>query len=159
VVCHGDPQPSNIIVEREGNAWYCVDWEWSGSHHDWRMMFAHLYGWWPTRCAMLASESVVRANNNLLVIEHDTFLPNHLRRYQDIVLSTISMMPDGFLDEIAASDINRFLAALYFGELRFLSLWEREAFAPSMLAQAVIAANELGQGEDNFSFQFPQRKE
>jgi thiamine kinase-like enzyme len=45
VVCHGDPQPSNIIVG-DDDSWYCVDWEWSGPHHDWRMMLAHLFGWW-----------------------------------------------------------------------------------------------------------------
>lgn len=158
VVCHGDPQPSNIVVG-EGDMWYCVDWEWSGSHHDWRMMLAHLYGWWPTRCAVLASESVVRADHNRLVIEHDAFIPGHLRPYQDVALSVSSMMFDGFPDEETANDINRFLAALYFGELRFLGLWGREVFAASVLAQAVITANELGRNKNNPVFQFPQRKE
>jgi len=158
VVCHGDPQPSNIVVG-EYDAWYCVDWEWSGSHHDWRMMLAHLYGWWSTRCVVLASESVVRVDQNRLVIEHDAFIPGHLRPYQDIALSAASMMFGGFPDEETTSNINRFLAALYFGELRFLGLWGREAFAASVLAQAVITANELGWNENNRAFQFPQRKE
>lgn len=158
VVCHGDPQPSNIVVG-EDDAWYCVDWEWSGSHHDWRMMLAHLYGWWSTRCVVLASESVVRVDQNRLVIEHDAFIPSHLQSYQDVALSAASMMFGGFPDEETTSDINRFLAALYFGELRFLGLWGREAFVASVLAQAVITANELGWNENNHAFQFPQRKE
>lgn len=158
VVCHGDPQPSNIVVGKD-DAWYCVDWEWSGSHHDWRMMLAHLYGWWSTRCVMLVSESVVRVDQNRLVIEHDAFIPGHLHLYQDVALSAASMMFGGFPDEETASNINRFLAALYFGELRFLGLWGREAFAASMLAQAVITANELGWNKSNRAFQFPQRKE
>lgn len=158
VVCHGDPQPSNIIVG-ENDTWYCVDWEWSGSHHDWRMMLAHLYGWWSTRCMVLVSESVVRVDQSRLVIEHDAFVPSHLRSYQDVALSAASMMFRGFPDEETVDDINRFLAALYFGELRFLGLWGRKAFATSMLAQAIVTANELGRNESNRAFQFPRRKE
>lgn len=158
VVCHGDPQPSNIVVGKD-DSWYCVDWEWSGSHHDWRMMLAHLYGWWSTRCVVLASESVVRVDQNRLVIEHDAFIPGHLQSYQDVALSAASMMFGGFPDEETANDINRFLAALYFGELRFLGLWGREASAASVLAQAIVTANELGRNENNRAFQFPQRKE
>ncbi|MBU1202492.1 hypothetical protein KKH39_00375 [Patescibacteria group bacterium] len=158
VVCHGDPQPSNIVMG-EDDMWYCVDWEWSGSHHDWRMMLAHLYGWWSTRCVVLASESVVRVDRNRLVIEYDAFIPSHLQPYQDVALSVASMMFGGFPDEETVNDINRFLSALYFGELRFLGLWGREAFAVSLLAQAVITANELGWNKSNSAFQFSQRKE
>lgn len=158
VVCHGDPQPSNIVVGRD-DAWYCVDWEWSGSHHDWRMMLAHLYGWWPTRCVVLASEPIVRVNRNRLVIEHDAFIPSHLQPYQDVALSAALMMLGEYPDKETVNDINRFLATLYFGEIRFLGLWGRGAFAASMLAQAVITANELGRSESNRTFQFPQRKE
>jgi hypothetical protein len=158
VVCHGDPQPSNVVVGEDGS-WYCVDWEWSGSHHDWRMMLAHLYGWWSTRCIVLASESVVHKDHNRLVIEHSAFIPSHLQPYQDVALSATSMMFGGSPDEGTVNDINRFLAALYFGELRFLGLWGREAFAASVLAQAVITVNEFGWNENNRSFQFPQRKE
>jgi len=139
--------------------WYCVDWEWAGPHQDWRMMLTHFYGWWSTRCIALASESVVRVAQNRLEVEHSTFIPAHLQPYQDIVLSAASMMSDGFPDKETVHDINRFLAALYFGEMRFLGLWWREAFAASMLAQAVITASELGQSEGTYSFQFPQRKE
>jgi serine/threonine protein kinase len=158
VVCHGDPQPSNIVVSEDGK-WYCVDWEWSGSHHDWRMMIAHLYGWWSTRCIVLASESVVHVEQRRLVIEYDAFIPDHLQSYQEVVLSAASMMFGGFPDEETVRDINRFLSLLYFGELRFLHLWGREAFLASVLAQAVITANELGWNESNRAYQFSKRKE
>lgn len=158
VVCHGDPQPSNIVVNENGT-WYFVDWEWSGLHHDWRMMLAHLYGWWSTRCAVLISEPAVRVNQNRLIIEHNTFVPDYLKSYQDVALSAASAMFGGFPDKETSSDINRFLAALYFGELRFLSLWGRETFAASMLAQAVVTANELGRNGNNCAFQFSQQKE
>ena len=157
VVCHGDPQPSNIVVG-EGSAWYCVDWEWAGPHQDWRMMLTHLYGWWSTRCLVLISDLAVRMSRWRIEMEYEAFIPSHLQPYQDIAMSAALMMSGGLPNEETVRDINRFLAALYFGELRFLGLWGREAFASSMLAQAVITANQQGQGENTQLFQFPQRK-
>ncbi len=158
VVCHGDPQPSNIVVG-ENDAWYYVDWEWAGPHQDWRMMLTHLYGWWSTRCLVLASDPALRVSEGRIEMEHKAFIPFHLHSYQDIAMSAASMMSDGLPSEETVRDINRFLAALYFGELRFLGLWGREAFASTMLAQAIITANQQGQGENTQPFQFPQRKE
>lgn len=158
VVCHGDPQPSNIVVGN-GGSWYCVDWEWAGPHQDWRMMLTHLFGWWWTRCLVLLAEPVIRVSAKRLEVEYDALLPSHLQPYQGIAMSAASMMSNGFPNEGIVRDINRYLAALYFGELRFLGLWGREAFAASMLAQAVITAGEQGQSESIQPFQFPQRKE
>ena len=158
VVCHGDPQPSNIVVG-DGGAWYCVDWEWAGPHQDWRMMLAHLYCWWSTRCLVLALDPTVRLSGKRIEMEHEAFIPAHLQPYQDIAMSAALMMSNGFPNQETVCDINRFLAALYFGEMRFLRLWGREAFAPTMFAQAVITANQQGQGENTQPFQFPQRKE
>lgn len=45
VVCHGDPQPTNVLLDPELRR-HLIDWEWSGLHHDWRMMVSHLIGWW-----------------------------------------------------------------------------------------------------------------
>jgi hypothetical protein len=45
VTCHGDPHAGNVLVD-ERNRWYLVDWEWTGDHHDWRMMVSHLVGSW-----------------------------------------------------------------------------------------------------------------
>lgn len=158
VVCHGDPQPSNIIVGDDGS-WYCVDWEWAGPHQDWRMMLTHLFGWWSTRCLVLTSEPVVRVFAKWLEVEYNAFIPTHLQPYQDTAMSAASMMSNGFPNGETVRDINRFLAALYFGELRFLGLWGREEFASSMLAQAIITASEQEHGENIQPFQFPQRKE
>lgn len=158
VVCHGDPQPSNIVVGDDGS-WYCIDWEWAGPHQDWRMMLTHLFGWWWTRCLVLVAEPVIRASKKRLEVEYNALLPSHLQPYQDIATSAASTMLDGLPNERTVRDINRYLAALYFGELRFLGLWGREAFVASMLAQAVITASEQGQGKRVQPFQFPQRKE
>jgi len=45
VACQGDPQPRNILLS-ENLRWHLIDWEWSGLHHDWRMLISHLIGWW-----------------------------------------------------------------------------------------------------------------
>jgi hypothetical protein len=158
VVCHGDPQPSNIVVGGS-HTWYCVDWEWAGPHQDWRMMLAHLYGWWSTRCLVLTSKPVVRVYGKRLEIEYEAIIPVHLQPYRDIAMLAVPIMSNGFSNKETVCDINRFLSALYFGELRFLGLWGREVFASSMLAQAVITANQQGQGESLQPFQFPQQKE
>lgn len=158
VVCHGDPQPSNIVVGRN-DGWYCIDWEWTGSNQDWRMMISHFYGWWATRCLVLPSEPTIRVIRNRLEIEYNAFIPTHLHSYQDITLSMVSTMSNGYPSEEIVKDINKYLAALYFGELRFLNLWGRKAFTTSMIAQAVITASELSCDKDVHSFKFPQQKE
>lgn len=159
VVCHGDPQPSNIVVGNDDH-WYCVDWEWAGPHQDWRMMVSHLYGWWSSRCLILTANPNLYVSERRIEIHYDSFLSPHLRSYQEQVLPAVSTMLADCPHEEDITDINRFLSALYFGELRFLGLWGREVFASSMLAQAVITANQLGQSSDEIQlFQFPQRKE
>ena len=156
VVCHGDPQPSNIVVGTR-YSWYCVDWEWAGPHQDWRMMLANLYGWWSSRCSVLSTEAVLRVSRNRLEIEHSSYVPTHLQLYQDIARSVASTMSAGSLSEGTTNDINRFLAALYFGEIRFLHMWGREAFAETMLAQAITTISGSYRGDNAQSFRFPQR--
>lgn len=156
VVCHGDPQPSNIVVGT-GDSWYCVDWEWAGPHQDWRMMLAHLYGWWSTRCSVLTTEAVLRVSRNRLEIEHSSYVPAHLQPYCDIARSVASSVSGESPSEETINDINRFLAALYFGEIRFLHLWGREAFAETMLAQAIATISKSNRDESTHSFRFPQQ--
>jgi len=45
VACQGDPQPRNVLVDT-ARKWHLVDWEWAGTHHDWRMLVSHLLAWW-----------------------------------------------------------------------------------------------------------------
>jgi thiamine kinase-like enzyme len=143
VFCHGDPQPSNFTVDDEGR-WNCIDWEWSGGPHDWRMMLAHLYGWWPTRCLSLMTEPAVRMSAGELILEHDAFIPSHLHAYQNVTRDLFySMATTSSEQSRATRDINRYLAALYLGEIRFLALWGREAFAVPMLAQAVAVVHSV----------------
>jgi hypothetical protein len=107
---------------------------------------------------VLTSEPVVRVYAKRLEVKYDAFVPTHLQPYQNTAVSAASIMSNGFPNEKTVRDINIFLAALYFGELRFLGLWGREAFAPAMLAQAVVTVCEQRQSENVQPFQFPQQK-
>ena len=154
VTCHGDPQPSNIIVGRSDPAWYCVDWEWSGPNQDWRMMASHLYGWWFTRCMVLKTEPKIRVSREKVYFEYESFLPDHLQDYPRKTLTVLNHIFGENLNGDAKQDINRYLATLYFGDVRFLGIWNREVFAIPLLSQGIIAANEVGMNlsRDDLSF-------
>ena len=137
ITCHGDPQPSNVVVGQDHD-WSLVDWEWSGKHHDWRAMISHFYGWWPTRCITLLSVPQVKIDRGRLCIDYSLFLPPHLAKYQREAVSAYRNMSESVdCSSIDVTDINRYLATLYFGELRFLRLWNRESYLAPFLAEAI----------------------
>jgi len=143
VTCHGDPQPSNIVVD-QNRFWSLVDWEWSGRHHDWRAMVSHLYGWWPTRCSVLSTEPGVEISQGRLHIDYSFVLPTHITAYQQEAVSAYQEMSEnGNCSSNDAEDINRYLMALYFGESRFLHLWGRQCYLAPFLAEAVKAGAHL----------------
>ena len=144
VTCHGDPQPSNIIVGRNFPDWYCVDWEWSGPNQDWRMMASHLYGWWFTRCMVLKTEPKIQISKEKVYFEYESFLPDYLQDYPRKTLTILNNIFGENLNSDAKQDINRYLATLYFGDVRFLGIWNREVFAIPLLSQGIITANEGG---------------
>lgn len=142
ITCHGDPQPSNIIVGRSVPNWYCVDWEWSGPNHDWRMMVSHLYGWWFTRCMVLKTEPKSQISKEKVYFEYESFLPDHLQDYPRKTLTVLNNIFGENLDSNTKQDINKYLSALYFGDVRFLGIWNREIFTIPLLSQGIITANE-----------------
>lgn len=154
VTCHGDPQPSNIIVGRDDASWYCVDWEWSGPNHDWRMMASHLYGWWFTRSIMLKEKPTIRIAKEGVYLNYRVFLPDHLRSYPKITLKILERSFGDNLNKNARQDINRYLSALYLGDLRFLEIWNRENFAIPLLGQGIITAKEVKSNLERSRFEF-----
>lgn len=154
VICHGDPQPSNIIVGSEDASWYCVDWEWSGPNHDWRMMASHLYGWWFTRSIVLKEKPTIHVAKEGVHLNYQAFLPDHLRGYPKNTLKILERSFGDNLNENARQDINRYLSALYLGDLRFLGIWNREIFAIPLLGQGIIAAKEAESNLARSSFGF-----
>lgn len=158
VTCHGDPQPSNIVVDKN-RSWSLVDWEWSGKHHDWRVMVSHLHGWWSTRCSVLMVEPEIRLERKRLYINYSLMVPAHLAEYQQEAASAYWSMSDSLND---SEDINRYLATLYFGELRFLQFWGRQSYLAPFLAEAIKAVVRInGQtvpGDSAFIFNPKERR-
>ena len=153
VLCQGDPQPSNIVVT-PGRSWYWVDWEWSGYHQDWRMMASHLMGWWSSRCLEILAPSSIMVTSTHIELSYHAHTPSCLHEYQAATLTVPEKLVGETRAKESVSDINRYLSALYFGEIRFLKLWGREDFFVPMLAQAVTTANDQGQRADHADFQY-----
>lgn len=141
VTCHGDPQPNNIVVGSEG--WKCIDWEWSGPGHDWRMLASHLYGWWPSRCQVLLSSAHAEVRSGQLIINFDAELPSHLHPFQRLSEKAIRAEATDANEARWTADVNRYLATLYFGETRFLNIWGRAAFAAVQIGQASLTMAEV----------------
>lgn len=157
VTCHGDPQPSNVVVDGS-YFWSLVDWEWSGKHHDWRTMASHLHGWWPTRCSVLMSEPEFTIKDGRIFIDYSLMTPSRITEYQEEAVLAYREMLGSSSD---VTDINRYLAALYFGELRFLHIWSRQSYAVPFLAEAIKAAAHLSgaaSGDSPFIFNPKERR-
>jgi hypothetical protein len=67
-------------------------------------------------------------------------LPSHIAEYQEeAIFAYLEMSENGSHSLIDAADINRYLSALYFSELRFLHLWHRQCYLAPFIAEAVKA--------------------
>lgn len=145
VTCHGDPQPSNVVVDMAGS-WSFVDWEWSGKHHDWRTMISHIHGWWPMRCEALLEEPKAAVYGGRLHLDYRLTLPAHLVSYQEAAQNAFfSICEDVSAVSKDVNDINRYLATLYFGEMRFLEMQSRGYYGVPVLAEAVKTATAVSQ--------------
>jgi len=135
VTCHGDPQPSNIVVNPATGDWKLVDWEWSQEGHDWRMMSAHLYGWWLTRTVRFAEQPSMTVKADGIYLDYQTYEDTHNDTMKRITLEHLlrAMKPDTAHDIPA---LRQYLALLLLGEVRFAHLWGREAHIPYYLAMA-----------------------
>jgi thiamine kinase-like enzyme len=137
VFCHGDPQPSNIIVANKD--WYLIDWEWCG-WHDWRMMFSHLYGWWFTRCSILSSYPQLSTRNYKLQLEYQLKVPDRFQIFIDKskeLFQNLCFNVDACEREKNYNSTRKYLSLLYLGELRFLENWNRSDFAIPLIGEAL----------------------
>lgn len=153
VTCHGDPQPSNVIIDDQNN-WYLVDWEWSGTNHDFRIMVSHLYGWWATRMLNVTLLPVFEVYNKKVLIKYNVQEDNTIKNFQKIVYELLNKNFD--ISSSDTIDINKFLALLYLGDIRFLTIWEREYFLPVLLGEAIktlnYCKNKDKKVDDHFTF-------
>lgn len=139
VTCHGDPQPSNIVISEDDDNWYLVDWEWSGKNHDYRLMFSHLYGWWATRLITLKSSPVFKVKDKKIIINYEVIKNDVISDFQNI---TFKMLQNNFnISEKDFDDINRFLALLYLGDIRFLNIWGRLDYLPVLIGESIKTVN------------------
>lgn len=134
ITCHGDPQPSNIIIDEQGN-WFLVDWEWSGNYHDYRMMFSHLYGWWNTRMTFLKKESKFVVTENKIIINYTLINNEIVNIFQKEAHKSLKKYFKITKNDVL--DINKFLALLYLGDARFLSVWGKENYLPVLISEAI----------------------
>ena len=135
VTCHGDPQPSNIIISDDSSNWYLVDWEWSGHNHDFRLMFSHLYGWWATRLINIIERPEFIIRDNKIIINYKTNYSKVISKFQHMSKSMLIKNFDITQEDI--DNVNRFLALLYLGDLRFLNVWGRMDYLPVLIGEAI----------------------
>lgn len=140
VFCHGDPQPTNIILSKNSQ-WYLVDWEWTGCGHDWRMMFAHLYGWWGTRLVYLQDTPTIRIYKDRIIIDFEEYVPDYISDYQKYTFRLFDKMSNKKSRREDIKNINKYLSLLYLGDIRFLQIWERDDYALQLLAKAISVIN------------------
>ncbi len=158
VVCHGDPQPSNIVVNDEKN-WFLIDWEWSGRQHDWRMMLSHMHGWWTTHYSSIGDtpKTSIDVEGNLVINIENIYCPYFVRQYQRQATKIYTRLLE---KRIATSqdtqDINRFLATLHLGDARFAPIWRKEVLIPLFIAVAASICRDIKVGNNNKSpYGFP----
>lgn len=154
VTCHGDPQPSNVVIT-DNKDWYLVDWEWSGKNHDFRIMFSHLFGWWPTRMVRLKEIPGILIKNKKIFINYCVSNYNEISLFQMEVYKRISDVLNISINDF--NDINRFLSLLYLGDIRFLKIWEKYDYLPMLLGEAIKTANyvvnkDIKNIDDKFTF-------
>lgn len=140
VFCHGDIQPTNIIVGDDLH-WYLVDWEWCGYGHDWRMMIAHLWGWWITRFTYLLNKPEVDISQKKIKIHVKEYIPEYIACFQSAVKSLAERMIERHGSVIDVTAINKYLALLYLGEIRYLVRHKRENYVVQLLASALQYSN------------------
>lgn len=138
IICHGDPQPSNIVITKDED-WYLVDWEWSGKNHDFRMMFSHLFGWWPTRMISLKKVHDMIIKDKKIFINYDIMCDNEIKLFQNEAYMHVNNVFN--INEKDSDDINRFLSLLYLGDIRFLNIWEKYDYLPLLFGEAIKTAN------------------
>lgn len=140
VVCHGDPNADNILIDSHRN-WWLIDWEWVGTH-DPRVVASHFLGWWLSNASMLTDkpslvlgDGAVRINYNLQMSPAAEAVTAQSREF----LVKIGQELDGQGWE---RQLNLQLATLLLGDLRFVEARGRSQYAIPLLGEGLrILAN------------------
>ncbi|MGA3525277.1 phosphotransferase family protein [Melissospora conviva] len=136
VTCHGDPHAGNVLVAHDGT-WHLVDWEWSGEHHDWRMMVSHLIGSWYVRDLLDHASGTVTAGPDGLVLDYVIGKSPRLRRFGDPAAEAYRRMTTPTHTEQDLSDVARYVALLLLREIPRAVLAGRRHLIAPLLGECV----------------------
>lgn len=113
VTCHGDPHAGNVLVGAAGR-WHLVDWEWSGNHHDWRMMISHLVGGWYIRDLIDGATGTLTTTPSGLTVDYAACDLPRLRHLGQPAATAFARMAGTDQD---LTDVARHLALLLLREI------------------------------------------
>lgn len=129
VTCHGDPHAGNVLVAAAGT-WHLVDWEWSGEHHDWRMMVSHLLGSWYVRDLMDHASGAATATSTGVALDYVIGGTSRLRQFGDPAAEAFRQMTTPSRTEQDLSDVARYVALLLLREIPRAATERRHLIAP-----------------------------
>ena len=140
VACHGDPHPGNIIIQ--DNQWYWVDFEWVGGNHDWRMMLAHILGWWDCHFSNISFLEFSDTKKST-IISIKSYLPDHIVELKALARNLFLTMSENHEEDFYT--INIYLMLLFLGHIRFLPkhhYQENRSFFLSLAAEYALKAKQ-----------------
>lgn len=136
VACQGDPQPRNILLDAE-HRWHLVDWEWAGSHQDWRMMTSHLVGWWHVEDLLAHAHGAATLGSSALTLQYEvpgTTLPT---AWTGPAVDAFSHMTSAIHHEQDLTALARHTAMLLLREIPNSAATGREHLLAPLLGEAI----------------------
>ncbi|HPV70779.1 MAG TPA: phosphotransferase [Candidatus Magasanikbacteria bacterium] len=140
VICHGDPNADNILIN-DRQDWWLIDWEWVGIH-DWRILASHLIGWWLSNASLLISHPKIEVNNKIKISYQIGFHPL-IGPMIDQAWRLAENLGQTWQEENWRQQINLQLANLLLGDIRFLEARGRPRHTVPLLGEGLKYLAEL----------------
>ena len=134
VLCHGDPNMDNVIVNSH-MGWWLVDFEWVG-RHDWRIPASHFVGWWLSNASSLKVTPSVEVNG-AIQIDYRLGQSELVSALLNEAWKFIEEMGNKFQEKQFERQIKLQLAVLLLGDLRFLEARNRSQYAIPLLGEGL----------------------
>ncbi len=134
ILCHGDPNMDNIIINSH-MGWWLVDFEWVG-RHDWRIPASHFVGWWLSNASFLKGTPRVEVNGTIR-IDYQIGQSELVSALLAEARKFIEGMGNNFHEKQFERQIKLQLAILLLGDLRFLEARGRSQYAIPLLGEGL----------------------
>lgn len=134
ILCHGDPNMDNIIINSH-MGWWLVDFEWVG-RHDWRIPASHFVGWWLSNASFLKGTPRVEVNGTIR-IDYQIGQSELVSALLNEAWKFIRVVGDEFREDRFEEQIKLQLAILLLGDLRFLEARGRSHYAIPLLGEGL----------------------